>query len=235
MFFSTLFYGLKSVSEVSSFLVFLSIFLILFVVGFFITIDVLGLGAFLGKIVYSPSLYTVIAGELSFILSALFIIFTLCVLFYYKSHYIVSNDLEFKDLIIQSLRRFPKFIIAVFMQVFVSIIGLIAFVIPGVYYGSSLMFFGFFCTYRNYTISTAFINSRSLSKKVRLNSILSFLVYLIILFVFVYLISVLGVSMLYKGLIGSILLAYWAVSYSNTIFNLADKSYTMSEKHKYYT
>ena len=226
-------YGLESILDASSFLVFLTIFLIMFVVGFFVIINYLELGAFIGKTIYSPSLYTIFAGEIAFIVSILVIIFSICVLFYYKTYYIVSKNLKFTNLLRGSILTFPKFIIATFVQFVVSIIGLVAFLVPGVYYGSSLMFFGFFCTYNNSTIYSAYSRSRGLAKSIRLKSMISFFVYLVLLFVAVYILIMVNIGFVYRGLFVTLFLSYWIVSYSNTVFVLADKNYNLpaSESH----
>jgi hypothetical protein len=122
------------------------------------------------------------------------------------------------------LAAFPKFLIATFTQAVISIIGLIALVIPGIYYGSSLMFFNFFSIYGNSTLRLAIISSRRLAKEMRLESFFVFTVYLVLLFVFIYLVSSFHLQEIYSALLYSILLSYWLISYSNTTFNLADKN-----------
>ncbi|EFD92307.1 MAG: hypothetical protein BJBARM5_0979 [Candidatus Parvarchaeum acidophilus ARMAN-5] len=231
--FSPIIYGLKSISEESSFLVFLVIFLVIFVLGFFFIIKTLGLGAFIGESVYSPSALTVILGELSFIISLLVVIFSLCTLFYYKLYFIVSKDIKFSDLIYQSIKKFPKFIIATFVQIIISVIGLIIFIVPGVYYGSSVMFFGFFSIYGNSNIKSTFVKSRIFSKKIRVKSIILFIFYLVLLILFLYILHFIDISLLYKGLLAAILMSYWVVSYSNSIFTLADKEYSSHENQGY--
>ncbi|MCL4391670.1 MAG: hypothetical protein M1284_00640 [Candidatus Parvarchaeota archaeon] len=222
---SAVVYGLKSPSEASSFIAFMSVFLIVFLLDFVTILEVLGLGVFMGKTVY-PSVSTsyIIIGEAAFISSFMLIIFSVFILFYYKLYYVVSNNLSISRLIKTSLVKFPKFLIAIFVQGAVSILGLIALVIPGVYYGSSLMFFGFFSIYGDSTVYSAFRNSRELAKGIKLQSIVSFLIYLVLLLLFVYLVSTAVMPLIYKGILGSLLLSYWVVSYSNSVFNLADRN-----------
>ena len=221
---SAVVYGLKSPSEASSFIAFMSVFLIVFLLGFVTILEVLGLGVFMGKTVSSVSTSYVIIGEAAFISSFMLIIFSVFILFYYKLYYVVSNNLSISRLIKTSLVKFPKFLIAIFVQGAVSILGLIALVIPGVYYGSSLMFFGFFSIYGDSTVYSAFRNSRELAKGIKLQSIVSFLIYLVLLLLFVYLVSTAVMPLIYKGILGSLLLSYWVVSYSNSVFNLADRN-----------
>ena len=147
---SSLVYGLKSLSELSSFFTFISISLIIFLFGFVVIFRYLGLGAFLNVgFIFTPSASRIITGEFVFVLSFLLVIFSLTTLFYYKLYYLVSSNLRVKSLIKRSLEVFPKFLIATFTQAIISIIGLIALVIPGIYYGSSFMFFNFFSIYGN--------------------------------------------------------------------------------------
>ena len=232
--FSPVFYGLKSIKEPSSFLTFIVIFLTLFAIIFLFIIEILGLGAFLGKVIYPASSYVVLEGEFAFISAILIIIFSVCTLFYYKAYYIVPTDLNILDLIRQSLKKFPKFFISIFVQFSVSILGLVAFVVPGLYYGSSVMFFGFFCVYGNSDIRSAFLKSKDLAKNVRLDSIMSLFIYLVILLVFIYVVRTLDIAIIYKGLIASMLLSYWIVSYNNMIFNLADRTYKSTYNRKEY-
>ncbi|EEZ92703.1 MAG: hypothetical protein BJBARM4_0694 [Candidatus Parvarchaeum acidiphilum ARMAN-4] len=218
-------YGLKSVSEFSSFIVFLLIFLILFVFGFFLIFKTLGLGAFLtGGLVYTPSTFNVLIGEAIFIISFFLAIFSLGALFYYKLYFLFSNNLNFFSFLKRSLVIFPKFLIATFVQTVVAILGLIVFILPGVYYGSSLMFSNFFSIYGNSTLRSAFANSKILAKNLRFESLLTFVVYLILLFIFIYFVNLSHLPEVYAALAYSVLLSYWVISYSNTIFNLADKN-----------
>jgi hypothetical protein len=222
---SSLVYGLKSLSELSSFFVFLSISLIIFLLGFVVIFKYLGLGAFLnGGFIFKPSTFAIITGEVVFVASFLLAVFSLAVLFYYKLYYVVSSNLNVVSLIKRSFSVFPKFLIATFIQVIISIIGLVALVVPGIYYGSSLMFLNFFSIYGNSTIHSAILNSRRLSKDIRLESLFVFVVYLALLFVFIYLVSSARLPEFYSALLYSILLSYWLTSYSNTAFNLADKN-----------
>ncbi|MCW1312436.1 MAG: hypothetical protein OH338_03330 [Candidatus Parvarchaeota archaeon] len=234
--FSSLFYGLKSLSELSSFFAFLSITLIIFLLGFVVIFKYLGLGAFLnGGFIFTPSTTTIIAGEFSFVVSFLLIVFSLTAMFYYKLYYLVSSNLNVVSLIKRSLSAFPKFLIATFIQAIISIIGLIALVIPGIYYGSSFMFSHFFSIYGNSTLHSAILNSRMLAKKIRLESLFVFVVYLVLLFVFIYLVSSFNLPEVYSALLYSILLSYWLISYSNTAFNLADKNVNgLSERSSIY-
>ena len=222
---SSLVYGLKSLSELSSFFTFISISLIIFLFGFVVIFRYLGLGAFLNVgFIFTPSASIIITGEFVFVLSFLLVIFSLTTLFYYKLYYLVSSNLRVKSLIKRSLEVFPKFLIATFTQAIISIIGLIALVIPGIYYGSSFMFFNFFSIYGNSTLHSAIINSRRLAKNIRLESLFIFVVYLVLLFVFIYLVSSFHLSEIYSAFLYSILLSYWIISYSNTVFNLAEKN-----------
>ena len=222
---SSLVYGLKSLSELSSFFTFLSITLVIFLFGFVVIFRYLGLGAFLnGGFIFTPSATVIITGEAVFVASFLLIVFSLTTLFYYRLHYLVSSNLNVVSLIKRSLAAFPKFLIATFTQAVISIIGLIALVIPGIYYGSSLMFFNFFSIYGNSTLRLAIISSRRLAKEMRLESFFVFTVYLVLLFVFIYLVSSFHLQEIYSALLYSILLSYWLISYSNTTFNLADKN-----------
>ena len=222
---SSLVYGLKSLSELSSFFTFISISLIIFLFGFVVIFRYLGLGAFLNVgFIFTPSASRIITGEFVFVLSFLLVIFSLTTLFYYKLYYLVSNNLRVKSLIKRSLEVFPKFLIATFTQAIISIIGLIALVIPGIYYGSSFMFFNFFSIYGNSTLHSAIINSRRLAKNIRLESLFIFVVYLVLLFVFIYLVSSFHLSEIYSAFLYSIFLSYWIISYSNTVFNLAEKN-----------
>lgn len=222
---SSLVYGLKSLSELSSFFTFISISLIIFLFGFVVIFRYLGLGAFLNVgFIFTPSASIIITGEFVFVLSFLLVIFSLTTLFYYKLYYLVSSNLRVKSLIKRSLEVFPKFLIATFTQAIISIIGLIALVIPGIYYGSSFMFFNFFSIYGNSTLHSAIINSRRLAKNIRLESLFIFVVYLVLLFVFIYLVSSFHLSEIYSAFLYSIFLSYWIISYSNTVFNLAEKN-----------
>jgi hypothetical protein len=222
---SSLVYGLKSLSELSSFFTFISISLIIFLFGFVVIFRYLGLGAFLNVgFIFTPSASRIITGEFVFVLSFLLVIFSLTTLFYYKLYYLVSSNLRVKSLIKRSLEVFPKFLIATFTQAIISIIGLIALVIPGIYYGSSFMFFNFFSIYGNSTLHSAIINSRRLAKNIRLESLFIFVVYLVLLFVFIYLVSSFHLSEIYSAFLYSIFLSYWIISYSNTVFNLAEKN-----------
>ncbi|MCL4396754.1 hypothetical protein M1494_00170 [Candidatus Parvarchaeota archaeon] len=222
---SSLVYGLKSLSELSSFFAFLSIMLVIFLLGFVVIFKYLGLGAFLnGGFIFIHSIAAIITGEAVFVASFLLVVFSLTALFYYKLYYLVSSNLKLGSLIKRSLGVFPKFLIATFIQAVISIIGLIALVIPGVYYGSSFMFFNFFSIYGNSTLHSAIVNSRRLAKDIRLESLFIFVIYLVLLFVFIYLVSSFHLSEVYSALLYSILLSYWLISYSNTAFNLADKN-----------
>lgn len=81
-FLQNLIYSLKAVSELSSFIVFLSIFLILFIPGFLVIFKILGLGAFLTeRLVYTSSAFKIFIGEVTFVISFLLIIFSLGALF----------------------------------------------------------------------------------------------------------------------------------------------------------
>ena len=233
---SSLLYGLKSLSDISSFLVFISIIIVIFLLGFVVIFRYFGLGAFLnGGFIFTPPVSTVIMGEAVFVLSFLLVIFSLAVLFYYKLYYLVSSNLKVTSLMKRSLEVFPKFLIATFIQAIISIVGLIAFVIPGLYYGSSFMFFNFFSIYGNSTLHSAMINSRRLAKKIRLESLFVFVVYLVLLFVFIYLVVSFDLPEMYSAFLYSILLSYWIVSYSNTIFNLAEKNLNaLTEKSSIY-
>jgi hypothetical protein len=218
-------YGLKSVSELSSFIVFMLIFLILFILGFFLIFKILGLGAFLmGGLAYTPSTFNVLVGEASFIISFFLVIFSLGALFYYKLYFLVSNNLSIFSFLKRSLIIFPKFLIATFVQGVVAVLGLIVIILPGVYYGSSLMFSSFFSIYGNSTLRSAFSNSKSLAKSVRLESLLTFIVYFLMFLIFIYIIPKLHLPEVYAALAYSILISYWIVSYSNSVFNLADKN-----------
>lgn len=224
---SSLVYGFKSLLDLSSFFAFLSIGLILFLLGFIVIFKTLGLGAFLnGGFIFTPSTATIVTGESVFVISFLLVVFSLCTLFYYKLYYLVSRNMKLGSLIKRSLAAFPKFLIATFIQSAVSIIGLIALVIPGIYYGSSLMFFNFFSIYGNSTLHSAFSNSRSLAKDLRRESLFVFVVYIAVLFAFVYLVNGLHLTETYSALAYAFLLSYWAISYSNASFNLADKNTT---------
>ena len=233
---SSLVYGLKSLSELSSFSTFLSVTLVIFLLGFVVIFKYLGLGAFLnGGFIFTPSTAIIIAGEITFVVSFLLIVFSLTTLFYYRLYYLVSSNLRLISLIKRSLAVFPKFLIATFVQAIISIIGLIALVVPGIYYGSSLMFFNFFSIYGNSTLHSAIVNSRRLAKEIRLESLFVFIVYLVLLFVFIYIISSFHLPDIYSALLYSILLSYWLISYSNTAFNLADKNLNeLAEKSSIY-
>lgn len=224
-FLQNLIYSLKAVSELSSFIVFLSIFLILFIPGFLVIFKILGLGAFLTeRLVYTSSAFKVFIGEVTFVISFLLIIFSVGALFCYKLYFLVANNFSIFSFLKRSLAFFPKFLIATFVQGVVALVGLIAIIIPGVYYGSSLMFFNFFTVYGNSTLKSAFANSRSLAKSLRLESLLTFVVYLSIFFIFIYFVSISHLSEMYSALTYSILISYWIVSYSNAVFHLADKN-----------
>ena len=221
----SLVYGLKSLSELSSFFAFLSITLTIFLLGFIVIFKYLGLGAFLnGSFIFTPSMTTIIVGEVVFVVSFLLVVFSLTALFYYKLYYLVSSNLNVVSLIKSSLSAFPKFLIATFIQAIISIIGLIVLVIPGIYYGSSFMFSNFFSIYGNSTLHSAILNSRNLAKGIRFESLFVFVIYLVLLFVFVYLVSSFNLPEVYSALLYSILISYWLISYSNTAFNLADKN-----------
>lgn len=233
---SSLIYGLKSLSELSSFFAFLLITFIIFFLGFLVIFKYLGLGAFLnGGFIFTPSTTTIITGETTFVFSVLLIVFSLTALFYYKLYYIFSSNLRLILFIKSSLRVFPKFLIATFIQAVVSIIGLVALVIPGIYYGSSLMFFNFFSIYGNSNLRSAMLNSRRLAKEIRFESLFVFFIYLVLLFAFIYIVNSAHLSELYSALFYSILLSYWLISYSNTSFNMADKNVNdLSERSSIY-
>ena len=233
---SSLVYGLKSLSELSSFFTFLLITAVIFLLGFVVIFKYLGLGAFLnGGFIFTPSTAVIITGEAVFVASFLLVVFSLNALFYYKLYYLVSSNLKLMSLIKHSLVVFPKFLIATFTQAIISIIGLGALVIPGIYYGSSLMFFNFFSIYGNSTLHSAIINSRRLAKDIRLESLFVFTVYFVLLLVLIYLVSSLHLQEIYSALLYSILLSYWLISYSNTAFNLADKNVNeLTEKSSIY-
>ncbi|MCL4376489.1 hypothetical protein M1558_03285 [Candidatus Parvarchaeota archaeon] len=233
---SSLVYGLKSLSELSSFFTFLLITAVIFLLGFVVIFKYLGLGAFLnGGFIFTPSTAVIITGEAVFVASFLLVVFSLNALFYYKLYYLVSSNLKLMSLIKHSLVVFPKFLIATFTQAIISIIGLVALVIPGIYYGSSLMFFNFFSIYGNSTLHSAIINSRRLAKDIRLESLFVFTVYFVLLLVLIYLVSSLHLQEIYSALLYSILLSYWLISYSNTAFNLADKNVNeLTEKSSIY-
>ena len=62
---SSLVYGLKSLSELSSFFTFLSITLVIFIFGFVVIFRYLGLGAFLnGGFIFTPSATVIITARL---------------------------------------------------------------------------------------------------------------------------------------------------------------------------
>ena len=233
---SSLVYGLKSLSELSSFFTFLLITAVIFLLGFVVIFKYLGLGAFLnGGFIFTPSTAVIITGEAVFVASFLLVVFSLNALFYYKLYYLVSSNLKLMSLIKHSLVVFPKFLIATFTQAIISIIGLVALVMPGIYYGSSLMFFNFFSIYGNSTLHSAIINSRRLAKDIRLESLFVFTVYFVLLLVLIYLVSSLHLQEIYSALLYSILLSYWLISYSNTAFNLADKNVNeLTEKSSIY-
>ena len=223
--FLSILYGLSALKQLNSFLIFISMFLIIFLVGFFFIINYLGFGTFLSTTIYFHSFYSIIIAESSFIILILSVIFLICMLIYYKSYYIFSNGFRLVDLIFQTFKKFPKFLIAIFIQVSISFLGLLALIIPGIYYGSSVMFFSTLCVYTNSNLKSAFVISRDFAKKIRSQSLISFTVYFLILLIFFYLIIFLNFSFFYKGLLASILLSYWIVSYTNTIFNIVDREY----------
>ncbi len=218
-------YGFTSLKELSSLFSFLLMFAVIFLLDFIVIIKTFGLGAFLNKSTFfTPSLFSVISGEFIFVLSFILIIFLICILFYDKLYFPLFKREDIKSLVSGALRKFPKFLISTFMQGAVSFLGLIALVIPGVYYGSSLMFFNFFVLQGNSTVYSAFKNSRDLAKNMRLQSMFVFIIYTVVLLVFLYIVDVIKISLIYRAFIAAILMSYLIISYSNTSFRLADNN-----------
>lgn len=223
-FLSSMLYGLISLKEPVSFLTFLSVFFSIFILGFSVIVNMLGLGKFPNQAVFTPTLFSIVAGEAAFVFSIVLIIFSICMLFCYKLYYVISDNLKISMLFRQSLVKFPKFFIVTFVQSIISFLGIIAFVVPGVYYGSSFMFSNFFVLKGRTSVQSAFADSRNLAKAARFQAIASFVSYLLMLFLFLYVIGSLSLNEAYRALSGAALISYWIVACSNTLFSIADKN-----------
>ncbi len=159
-------------------------------------------------------------GLLLFVVSVFIVIFLLELELYVKQDQAKHKSIS--SMLRTAVVNYPEFIIATFFQYLVMIGGLILFVVPGLILGPLYEFISTSTIVDNAAFFKAAEASSSAAKSDFVKSLILLLLFLAIGFVFLYVLMIAlgGVGLLYRYIIGSLLLSYLLVAFTATSFEV---------------
>jgi hypothetical protein len=224
------FSAMRQILNPKIFLFFVLMFMAVFLIAYF------GIYVGLNLTLQSPLTSSYTTNYPSYIVP---IALALSLLIFFLFFYILSIELELKkrlelrtassikSVLVSSLKKYPKFLVAIIFQLFLAIGGLILLVIPGIYLGTRSMFFDIESHNNDVTLSTALMDSFDITKRKFLKPLIVFLFYSILFFVLVYvLFSISSISLMLLLLGFSIISSFCIITYtfsSDTLYHLLKK------------
>jgi hypothetical protein len=126
----------------------------------------------------------------------------------------LKSPIRIPEVLVTSLKKYPKFLISTIFQLFVVFGGLVLIIVPGVYFGVRSMFFNIETHNGDVTLSTALKDSIELTKGHFIKGVTVFLFYLVIFFLLIYGIFEAGTGLLLTYLGDSIVLSFLILAYT---------------------